>query len=56
MAKQKHRVGVRAQKPGQCAWCSGPLRGEYFTVTFPEKGQAVFHIECLYRYREIMKY
>ena len=25
------------------------------TVTFPDKDQAVFHIECLYRYREVME-
>jgi hypothetical protein len=55
MAKQKRHVVLKAKKPGQCAWCSGSLRGEYFTVTFPEKGQATFHIECLYRYREVMK-
>ena len=54
MAKQKRRVVLQVKKPRQCAWCSGPLQDEYFTVTFPEKDQAAFHIECLYRYREVM--
>ena len=44
-----------AQQPQYCAWCAQPLRDESFTVTFPDKAQAQFHITCLYRYREAVQ-
>lgn len=56
MTEQKSDFRFAVKNPHQCAWCSGPIRGgEFFTVTFPDKEQAVFHIECLYRYREVME-
>jgi hypothetical protein len=56
MTKQKTNFRLTVQDPRQCAWCSGPIRGgESFTVTFPDKARAIFHIACLDRYREVME-
>lgn len=46
--------GVKIRHTNQCAWCARLIRGESFMVTFADKAQALFHIECLSRYREVM--
>lgn len=56
MTEQKSDVRRAVKNPYQCAWCSGPIwGGESFIVTFPDRNRAVFHIECLDRYREVME-
>jgi hypothetical protein len=56
MTEQKSDFRFVVKPFHQCAWCSDSIRGgESFTVTFPDKERAVFHIECLDRYREVME-
>jgi hypothetical protein len=56
MTEQKFDFQFTVKNAHPCAWCSDPIRGgESFTVTFPDRAQAVFHIECLDRYREVME-
>ena len=56
MTEQQSDSRFAVKNPYQCAWCSGSVRGgESFTVTFPDKERAVFHIKCLERYREVME-
>lgn len=45
---------VTTWRSKQCTWCGGLIQDESFIVTFPDKAQALFHIECLYHYREMM--
>lgn len=54
MDEWQPNLKVQAWRSKQCTWCTDQIRGESFTVTFPEKDQAFFHVECLYRYREMM--
>lgn len=55
MTERKSDFRLALKNPHQCAWCSSPIRGESFTVTFPDKERAIFHIECLDRYREVIE-
>ncbi len=54
MAKAESTRRFQGKSSRQCAWCSRPLHSEFFTVTFPDKEQARFHIECLYPYRKVV--
>jgi len=51
MTETKQQVARPIHDARPCAWCSEPIRGESFTVTFPDKNQATFHVACLYQYR-----
>ena len=53
--ESNHVLRKKKALPSQCVWCSEPLGEESFTVTYPDKDQAVFHIHCLYHYRELMQ-
>ena len=54
MAKTEYHRITRANHSEQCAWCSERIQGESFTITFPDKNQSIFHVECLYQFREVM--
>lgn len=55
MTEAKYQVTYNTHNARQCAWCSETLGSETFTVTFPDKDQATFHVACLYRYRAAME-
>jgi len=54
MAKIRRPQQSKSEPAHLCAWCANPLQDDYVTVTFPDKDQAVFHVECLYQYRAAM--
>lgn len=54
MAKVKRPRRHQERQAPPCAWCANPLERDYVTVTFPDKDQVTFHVECLYQYRAAM--